>query len=331
MQKFQAYWVEEENPDSFRGSVVERSESDLPAGEVLIRVRYSSLNYKDALSATGNRGVTRSYPHTPGIDAAGEVLSSQSPHFKEGDEVVVIGYDLGMNTPGGFGQMIRVPAAWPLRKPSGLSLKECMILGTAGLTAALCVDKLLGNGLVAGEGDVIVSGASGGVGIVAVALLSKLGFQVTASSGKSTQHDLLHELGANTVVSREELSELSSKPLLKERFDGAVDVVGGDTLVNIIKSLRYGGSVSCCGLVASPKLEMTVLPFILRGVNLLGVDSVELARNKKQEILERLSADWKLTNTAAMSEEISLQQLNSGLLKLLSGQSVGRVVLNLDA
>ena len=330
LRKFQAYWVEEDGPDKFKSSLVERSDADLPPGEVLIRVRYSSLNYKDALSAAGNRGVTRNYPHTPGIDAAGEVLASESSKFSVGEEVIVIGYDLGMNTPGGFGQMIRVPAAWVLSRPAGLSLKDSMVLGTAGLTAAVCVEKLLTNGLADIDGEILVTGASGGVGAIAVALLSKLGFQVAASTGKTAQHDWLRKLGAAAIVNRDELAEPSSKPLLKERWGGAVDVVGGQTLVNILKSLRYGASASCCGLVSSPKLEASVFPFILRGVNLLGVDSVQLPLSKKQQVFERFGGEWKLDELEMISKEISMSQLDEKLASLLQGQTVGRVVLNLD-
>jgi acrylyl-CoA reductase (NADPH) len=313
----------------YQAEIVERKVSELPAGDLLIRVKYSSLNYKDALSAHGNKGVTRQFPHTPGIDAAGVVVESSDSAFKTGDEVIVIGYDLGMNTSGGFAEYIRVPAGWAVVRPDGLSLRESMVIGTAGFTAALCVEKLLQNQLQPEQGPVLVTGATGGVGIFAVALLAQLGFEVVACTGKASEEARLRQLGAASVINRAELSEASARPLLKEQWAGAVDVAGGELLANIIKSLKYGGSVACCGLVASPQFSATVLPFILRGVNLLGVDSVNLPLQKKQQIWTQLAGAWKLKDLQTRSSETGFDQLNDHLSRLYRGESVGRVVLAL--
>ncbi len=327
MTTYRAFEVTEVEEKTYQGSIVEKQLSDLPDGEVLIRVSYSCLNFKDALSASGNKGVTRNYPHTPGIDAAGIVEESTNADFAAGDSVIVSGYDLGMNTAGGFGQYIRVPAAWVIPIPASLSPLDAMRLGTAGFTAALCIDKLLANGLQTSQGDVLVTGATGGVGIIAVMLLAKLGFNVTASTGKQSNHDLLTQCGASNIIDRTELSESSPKPLLKEQWAGAVDVVGGDTLFNVIKSLQYGASVAACGLVQSPMFQASVLPFILRGVNLLGVDSVELPLAKKKETWQKLANEWKLDGLDAISTNIGMDQLEASLATVLKGGAVGRFVL----
>ena len=329
--EFKALQVSEVTEKEFTSTIVERSVDELPEGEVLIEVSYSSINYKDALSASGNKGVTRNYPHTPGVDASGIVRSSSSDNFKPGDEVIVTGYDLGMNTAGGFGQYIRVPAAWVLACPEGLNLRDAMILGTAGFTAALCVEKLIANGLAPDAGDVLVTGATGGVGIVAVMLLKALGYRVVASTGKNSAHDTLLQLGASEILDRAELSEANPRPLLKERWAAAVDVAGGDTLSNVIKALNYGASVAACGLVQSPILQASVLPFILRGVNLLGIDSVELPLDSKQAVWAKLAGEWKLAGLDAICTEIGLEQLDTSLSSVLAGQATGRFLLNLHS
>jgi putative YhdH/YhfP family quinone oxidoreductase len=298
---------------------------------VLIDVHYSSLNYKDGLSATGNPGVTRTFPHTPGIDAAGTVVAATAGGFTAGDEVIVIGYDLGMNTPGGFGQRIRVPAGWVVARPEGLGLEEAMSLGTAGFTAALCVDKLLNAGMQTQGGPVLVTGATGGVGSVAIMLLAKLGFEVAAVTGKPEQHDFLRGLGASEFLSREEAADGSQRPLLKERWGGVVDTVGGDILFNAVKSLRYGGSLAACGLVGSPQISATVLPFILRNVNLLGVDSVELPLARKAQMWEKLAGPWKLEGLGDLVEGLTLDTLSPAIDRILAGGMVGRGVVNLRA
>ncbi|MEX2488248.1 MAG: YhdH/YhfP family quinone oxidoreductase [Pseudomonadales bacterium] len=326
MTDFNAFQVEKSD-DEVQQSIIQRSIEDLPAGELLIRVRYSSVNYKDALSAKGMPGVTKNYPHTPGIDAAGVVESSDVDSFTVGDEVVVIGFDLGMNTPGGFGEYIRVPANWAVRVPGGLTLKETMMLGTAGFTAALCLEKLERMGASPEDGPVLVTGSTGGVGSVAVSLLAKLGFEVIASSGKSDQVDYLKSLGASSVIGRDELTGESKRPLLAEQWAHGVDTVGGEILSNVIKSLKYGGSVAICGLVASPSFTAAVFPFILRGVNVLGVDSVELPIEAKANTWQRLAGDWKLSNLDDMTSEITLNELSEALDRVFAGQAKGRTLL----
>lgn len=327
MSEFKALLVSEEQGQFVR-RVVSRHLDELPAGEVLIRVQWSSLNYKDALSATGNRGVTRNYPHTPGIDAAGVVEASSVSELAAGDEVIVTGYDLGMNTPGGFGQYIRVPAAWVLKRPSGLTLRDSMVLGTAGLTAALCIDKLERAGLTPGAGPVLVTGATGGVGSIAVAMLAGLGHEVVAVTGKLEQADFLRRLGAAEVLERSELQAGTGKVLLTERWAGAVDTVGGDILFNVVKSLRYDASVACCGLTAGGQFQASVFPFILRNVNLLGVDSVEQPLVAKASMWDRLSLQWK-TDLQNLEHEITLEQLPQAIDTILAGGMVGRTIVNL--
>ena len=331
MSTYKAFEVREETEKNFVGTIVEKSALELAEGSVSIEVCYSSVNYKDALSASGSKAVTREYPHVPGIDAAGTVLASTDSNFAMGDEVVVTGYDLGMNTAGGFGQQVTVPGGWVTKLPVGLSLRDSMVLGTAGLTAGLCVNKLLLNGITPEAGKVLVTGATGGVGIIACALLVKLGFEVVASTGKLAETAKLTALGVSEVISREAFSEENPRPMLKESYAAAVDVAGGTTLVNVIKSLSYGGSVAACGLVDSPALSATVLPFILRGVNLLGVDSVELPLDQKQQIWNQFANEWALTDIDSLAETIVLAELPAVLAKVLAGGAVGRYVLDLRA
>ena len=331
MSTYKAFEVREETEKNFVGAIVEKSALELVEGSVSIEVHYSSVNYKDALSASGSKAVTREYPHVPGIDAAGTVLASTDSNFAVGDEVVVTGYDLGMNTAGGFGQQVTVPGGWVTKLPVGLSLRDSMVLGTAGLTAGLCVNKLLLNGITPEAGKVLVTGATGGVGIIACALLVKLGFEVVASTGKLAETAKLTALGVSEVISREAFSEENPRPMLKESYAAAVDVAGGTTLVNVIKSLSYGGSVAACGLVDSPALSATVLPFILRGVNLLGVDSVELPLDQKQQIWNLFANEWALTDIDSLAETIVLAELPAVLAKVLAGGAIGRYVLDLRA
>lgn len=324
--EFKAWRVEEKDGE-YQGSEQTLTTADLPEGEVLIRVTHSSLNYKDALSASGNKGVTRSFPHTPGIDAAGEVVESATGEPAVGSQVIVTGYDLGMNTDGGFGEYIRVPAAWCVPMPSGWDAHTAMIYGTAGLTAGLCVSKLLKMGASPEQGKVAVSGGSGAVGSVAVELLANLGFDVVAISGKADHADSLKELGASEVVGRDALAE-EKKPLLKPVFANAIDTVGGTPLAELLKQVQPGGSVSCCGLVAGPQLSTTVLPFILRGVNLLGVDSVEIPLADKQAVWEKFAGEWKCPKTEASARDIGRAELDEALKAFLKGASAGKIVLD---
>lgn len=309
-------------------SMVDRNVADLPEGDVLIRVEWSSLNYKDALSATGKPGVTRQYPHTPGIDAAGVVVSASDGPWQAGDKVIVTGYDLGMNTDGGYGEYIRVPADWVVKLPQGMSCRDAMLLGTAGLTAALCVESLLDTGLAPDQGEVLVTGASGGVGAVAVALLARLGFNVVAGTGKADAADWLKALGASSMISRQELQAGADRVLLKPRWAGVVDTVGGDILVNALKTLNYGASAACCGMAASGELHGTVFPFILRGINLLGVDSVELPLDIKQQVWDVLADEWRLEQPERLlAAEVPVQELPDWFARILAGEVRGRVLV----
>jgi len=326
---FKAIIVEETAPKEFNRRIGERRIDDLPTGEVVVRVLYSSLNYKDALSATGNPGVTRRFPHTPGIDAAGEVAFCSDGSYAPGDQVLVTGYDLGMNTAGGFGQYIRVPSSWVLPIPPGLTARDSMILGTAGLTAALSVLKMITNGVRPESGDIIVTGASGGVGSIAVALLAKIGYRVVAATGKPAEAETILALGAAEVIDRNDLLKGAERPLLTERWAGAVDVVGGATLAAILKAARYGGTVTCCGLVGSSDLPVNVFPFILRGVSLLGIDSVLCQKDIRRDIWERLAGQWRLENFRKSVHECSLDELEGNIQNMLQGESKGRTVVNL--
>jgi acrylyl-CoA reductase (NADPH) len=329
-KRFKAMVVSEDENNAYSREIVDKDISSLPDGDVLINVKYSSLNYKDALSAIGNRGVTRKYPHTPGIDAAGVVVESLSEKFKVGDQVIVTGYDLGMNTSGGFGQYIRVPVEWVVKLPKGLSMKESMIYGTAGFTAALSVYKLTTSGVTPSDGDILVSGATGGVGSMAVNILSKIGYSVIAATGKPEAKDILVKMGAKDIVLRKDIDDKSGKALLKGRWAGVIDTVGGNILATALKSTKYGGSVTSCGNVASPELSTTVYPFILRGVSLLGIDSVKCPRKLRLKLWELLSNEWKLDSSNLKFEEISLSGLDAKIEDILKGKIIGRTIVNLD-
>ena len=326
--EFKALLVKEENGKFIR-EITERNINELPEGDVLINVKYSSLNYKDALSATGNKGVTRRYPHTPGIDAAGIVTESNNKKFKEGDEVLVTGYDLGMNTSGGFGEYIRVPAEWIVKLPVSLSLKESMILGTAGLTAALALDKMEQVGLD-NDGEVLITGASGGVGSIAVAIFSKLGYTIVAGTGKTDQENYLKEIGAVSLISREEMNDKTNKALLSGRWSGVVDTVGGNILATAIASTKQWGYVAACGNAASVELHTTVFPFILRGVNLLGINSEKTPMDLREKMWNKLANEWKPEKLDMMFEECSLEETNKKIDEILEGKVKGRVLVNLE-
>ena len=327
-KKFKALVITAGN-GCYNRNIVERSIDDLPFGDLLINVKYSSLNYKDALSAVGNKGVTRKYPHTPGIDAAGIVTDSLSPEFNIGDEVLVTGYDLGMNTSGGFAEYIRVPADWVVRLPKGLTLKESMIYGTAGFTAGLSIYKLEKFSEEKILGEVLVTGATGGVGSLAVTLLAKLGYKVTASTGKRDKHDFLKRLGAEKIISREEIDDKSGKLLLTRRWKAAVDTVGGNILSTVLKQMDYHCSAASCGNTYSPELDTTVFPFILRGVNLLGINSAETPMNLRLKIWQKLANEWKPNCLNQIYSECSLEQLSEKIDLILQGQITGRIVIKI--
>jgi alcohol dehydrogenase len=324
IMNFKAF-VTEETEKGFTSSIKERSLNDLPAGDVLIKVLFSSLNYKDALSASGNKGVSRNYPHSPGIDAAGIVEESNFDDFSNGDEVIVTGYDLGMNTSGGFSQYIRVPKEWIIKKPDNFSLEESMAFGTAGLTAGLCVRKILLNGIKPEDGDIFVTGATGGVGTVAVMLLSKLGFDVIAITGKENQTDLLLSLGAKEVINRSEFEGEMKSPLSKPRWAGGVDAVGSDILSNLITATHQRAAIACCGMVGGINLNTSIFPFILRGLSLLGIDSAETLIEVKKEIWHNFATDWKLEKINDQIKDIGLDELDLEIEKILKGEQVGRI------
>ncbi len=313
------------------GSVVSKHVDDLPPGEVLIKVRYSSLNYKDALSASGHRGITRSYPHVPGIDAAGIVEKSADPHFKKGDKVIVTGYDLGVNTSGAFAEYIRVPASWPVHLPNGLSRRRSMMFGTAGFTAALAIHKLITNGIAPPNGKVVVTGASGGVGVIAVAILAHLGYQVTAVSGKPEMEHVLKDLGAWEVIPRESLDDQSDKAFLKSQYAAAIDTTGGNMLSTILKSMQYGGIVTACGMVGSADLHTTVYPFILKGVHLLGVESAFCNHQLRQQIWAKLASSWMPAKMDKVVSFCTLHDLNKLIATMLQGRLSGRYVIDTGA
>ncbi len=328
---FQALVVTETEPKKFERAIETRSTADLPPGDLLVRVHFSSLNYKDALSATGNPAVTRAYPHTPGIDAAGVVAESERQDFAAGDEVVAIGHDLGMNTAGGFGEYVRVPAEWAVKLPAGLAAREAMSYGTAGVTAAMCVDKIVAHGVKPGDGEVLVTGATGGVGSFAVALLAKLGYSVAAATGKVEEAgDYLRDLGAESLLSRADATDESRRPLLKSRWAAVVDPVGGDMLASALKATRRDAAVAICGLAASPSLPTTVLPFILRGVTMYGVDSVPVPAGERQRIWDLLAGDWKLDQLDRLAREVSLAELDPEIDRILKGGQTGRVLVRLQ-
>ena len=328
---FKAMVVQETADGTYTRRIAEKSLDDLPAGEVLVRVHYSSLNYKDGLSATGHRGVTKHYPHTPGVDAAGVVEVSLSEAFQPGDEVIVTSYDLGMNTPGGFGQFIRVPAGWVVPLPENLSPKESMAYGSAGLTAGFCILKLQEHGVTPERGEILVTGATGGVGSFAVAMLAKIGYQVVAVTGKMDEKQFLIDLGAKEIISRDEATDTSGKPLLKSRWAGVVDAVGGEILATAIRSTKLHGAVTCCGNVASPDLPINVYPFILRGISLVGIDSQSFPMTFRRQTWEKIATDWKLDNLDRQTSVCSLEELDSEIDLILAGKQKGRVIVDLES
>jgi len=328
MTSFQALIVSEDNKH-YQTQLSSRQLDDLPAGELLVRVRYSSLNYKDALSSSGNRGVTKRYPHTPGIDSVGTVVtnSGEGP-LQPGDPVIVCGFDLGMNTSGGFGQYLRVPASWAVPLPTTMSLKESMMYGTAGFTAAQCVNAIISHGVQTDDGDVLVSGATGGVGSIAVALLAKLGYRVVALTGKS-EDAFLREIGAAEILPRQSFVGGHNRALLRERWAAVVDTVGGEYLTTAIKSSRYGGVVTSCGNAGGADLALTVYPFILRGVSLIGIDSANTPVTKRQAIWQKLGSEWRLDFLPTICREVALSDLPPCIDQMLAGQLTGRVLVDL--
>jgi len=299
------------------------------ANEVLIKASYSSLNFKDALSSVGNPGVTRNFPHVTGIDVAGIIEESNSEDFKKGDEVLVTGYDMGMNSDGGHQSFVKVPSSWVVKKPSNITDKEIMTYGTAGLTAGLSVNELLNNGITPESGEILVTGATGGVGSIAVSILSKLGFEVVAISGKEDKIPFLKELGAKEVILRKDFDIENKKPMGRERFAGVVDTVGGNILAESLKVLKYDGVATCCGLTSSFALNTNVFPFILRGARLIGIDSVECKIDKKLAVWNKLANEFSIDSLTEITNEILLEDLPEAYQSLLDGKAVGRYVVKI--
>jgi len=326
--QYKAFVIEEKNKE-FVHSIQYLSTDNLPTGDVLIRVYYSSLNYKDTLSVSGNKGVTKNYPHTPGIDAAGIVEYSEDEKFKSGDKVIVTGYDLGMNTPGGFGQFIRVPSEWVVKLPDGLSMKESMIIGTAGFTAAISVLRL--SELVKPEdGKIIVSGATGGVGSISLILLTKLGYKTVAITGKESEHGFLQKIGCNEIIPRIEFQAPDHHPLLSALYAGAIDTVGGTVLENILKKLKPLGAVTTCGSVSSTQLNTTVFPFILRGNTLIGISAQNYPTKFRLSLWTKLANEWKPENLSELFTEIRLDELENNIDLMKNGNLKGRTIINMN-
>lgn len=323
---FRAFVVNK-TEDAFEAGVKELNRDDLPTGEVLIRVAYSGINYKDGLASTPNGQVVRKYPFVPGIDLAGRVVESSDKKFRDGDEVIVTSYGLGVSHYGGFSEYARVPAAWVVPLPRGLNLREAMLLGTAGFTAALAIHRLEINGLAPANGPVLITGATGGVGGHAISMFKNLGYTVAASTGKTAEHLYLQSLGATEVLSREEVSA-EGKPLEKERWAASVDAVGGNTLAYLTRTTKYGGSIASIGNTGGPKVTTTVFPFILRGINLLGIDSVACPMELRLNLWERLAGELKPKNLAGMVErEIGLEGLPGAVGQVLDGKVRGRILV----
>ena len=319
--------VVRETGGGFSQAIEELDSDDLPEGEVVVRVLYSSLNYKDALSASGNRGVTKQYPHTPGIDAAGEVVSSTVADFQPGDLVTVTDYDLGMNTPGGWGERIRVPADWVVPVPEGLGAEESMAIGTAGLTAAMSVLEVTNASITPDRGPVLVTGATGGVGSFAVSILAHAGYDVVAATGKPDARPFLLGLGATDVLSRDEIDPDPSRPLVKGRWAAVVDTVGGPILAAAVKSVMARGVVTCCGNVAAPELHTTVYPFILRGLRLIGVDCGNCPIESRHDLWTMLAGGWKIDGLSELYRVVRLESVEEEVEAMLQGKSRGRVVV----
>lgn len=324
-----AYVVSRSNGDSIERRVTEVDPDFLPRGDVTIDVHWSSLNYKDALAATGHPGVARKLPHIPGIDAAGVIVQSQVPNWRPGDPVIVTGYELGAGQAGGWCEQIRVPADWVVPLPSGLTLREAMIYGTAGFTAAQCVRAIQDQHVEPDDGEVLVTGASGGVGCLSVKLLAQQGYKVVAATGKQDAADWLRSLGASRVIGRDECRTSDTRPLLATSWAGAIDTVGGPTLEYLVRSTKINGCVAACGMVGGSDLQISVYPFILRGVTLAGITSAWCPYRRRVEIWQKLAHEWKVDGLDELTQEVSLLEIDGHVDRILSGQVRGRIVIRI--
>ena len=322
--KFKGYLIRE-SEGNFNGSIEDIDTPKLEEGRVLIKVHYSSLNYKDALAASGAKGVASSYPFVPGIDVAGEIIESSTPDFSVGDNVIATGYKIGMSEFGGFGEIVHLPSNWVIKMPSELDHIKCMSFGTAGITAAACIKKIV-NGDCSKKLPVLVSGSTGGVGSISVGILSKIGYEVHAISGKSSQIDTLKMMGANKILDRNEYMSDPVKPMDKAQYSAAVDTVGGDILSKMLTMIANHGVVSCCGNVAGPKFSSSVFPFILRGIQLSGIDSAESSIELKKDLWELLSNEWSI-DLSNQTKIVKISEIKEEIDKILKGDQIGRVVI----
>ena len=327
VETYRAYWIEEKEDGTFQRSVKELPIGTLGESGVLMKVEYAALNYKDALSASGHKGITKRYPHTPGVDAAGSVVEDDTGTFSRGDLVLITGRDLGMNTKGGFGEYIRVPADWLVPMPKGLNTYNAMVMGTGAFTSGLALYKMELNGQHPGMGPILITGASGGVGSMAVAICSRAGYEVIASTGKDSAHDYLRALGASKIIGREDVNIESNRPLLRSFFAGAIDTVGGNTLSTLLKSCAAKGMVATTGLVDSPYFSSNVYPFIIKGISLLGIDSAETESSIRLKVWEKISGDWKPELIDKIGTMIELDQLDQEVQNILQGKTRGRIVV----
>lgn len=326
---FKAFRVNQEE-EEFSSGIEELELEDLSEGDVVIKVHYSSVNYKDAMASVKNSKIAQKYPLTPGIDLAGEVVESHSEQFREGDKVIATSYDIGVAKDGGYSEYARIPSEWIVELPEGLTLEESMIYGTAGFTAALSVHRLEEAGIRPEDGAILVTGATGGVGSMAIAMLAKLGYSVVASTGKESEHSYLKELGAKEVISREAVYSGKIKPLDKQLWAGAVDATGGNNLAAILSKLQYSGAVAVSGLTAGTDVPTTVFPFILRGVSLLGVDSVQCPMTIRRQIWNRMATDLKPEGLfEEIKNEVTLEELPETINILLEGKARGRNIVKL--
>ena len=329
MSTFKAFIVNKTN-DNFTAGLQDLSQDDLPAGEVLVRVAYSSVNYKDGLASTPDGRIVRTYPFVPGIDMSGTVVESSDSRFKAGDEIIATSYEIGVSHYGGYSEFARLKADWIVPLPQGLTLKEAMALGTAGFTAALSIHQLQKNGLDPKNGPVLITGATGGVGSIAISIHTKLGYPVTASTGKTEEHDYLKSLGVTDIIGRDETSAESTRPMEKERWAASIDAVGGSTLAYLLRTTKYGGSIASCGNTGGPNVPTTVFPFILRAVNLLGIDSVNCPMELRRQLWQQLATDYKPDALLdSIGKEASLEELPSVLSTILKGGIRGRTIVRI--
>ena len=330
-QEMQCLLVDRNDAGQIESRLTHQPIRSLNDGDVLIEVEASSLNYKDAMAATGHGGIVKNFPHVPGIDAVGEVIESRDERYSQGATVIATGHEIGVEQWGGWATHLATMADWLVPLPSGLSSEEAMILGTAGFTAAQCVHALLHHGCRPESGQVVVSGATGGVGSLSVMLLARLGFDVLAVTGKSDRHDWLKQMGANAVTGRETLGDDSNRPLLKGEFAAGIDTVGGAVLATMLKKIRHRGCVSCCGVAGGAELPTTVFPFILRGITLHGIDSAWCPDDLRRQIWSKLAGDWKLENLSDVKVDLALTDIGDAVSKMLGGKFAGRGVVHVNS